>query len=112
MRVAQITDLHIVADPEQKVLDIDTHWALERVLASVMTADSLPDIVIATGECLNANSKKPFLIALHHTPIAPCSHMGCSLLDSLDLITTLHKHTNAKLIVSANIKGYEPIISA
>ncbi len=62
-----------------------------------------------TGEALNflqselqADPETPFLVALHHPPIAPCPHPICQLEAAADFLTTLGKYPNAKAVISGH----------
>jgi len=50
MQIVQISDLHISADPSANVFGVDTCWALEQVLASVMSSSEPPELIVATGD--------------------------------------------------------------
>ena len=53
MRIAHITDCHIVAPGEVMADRIDSRAALELAIERVVTLDPLPDVVIATGDLVN-----------------------------------------------------------
>ena len=57
------------------------------------------------------------LVALHHTPIAPCPSFGCQLLGASDFLTCLCSHSNARVVIaghshieaSANFNGIQVV---
>lgn len=42
------------------------------------------------------------MIALHHSPIAPCLALGCQLIGTADFLELLAQHPNAKLVLSGH----------
>ena len=58
MLIAQLSDPHIKS-PGQLLYDrIDTAGYLERAVAHVLKLDPLPDVVIMTGDLVEAASRK------------------------------------------------------
>jgi Icc protein len=50
MRILQISDIHIVPEPGREIYGVDSHLALERVLAAALARSPSPDVVVATGD--------------------------------------------------------------
>ncbi len=51
--IAQITDLHVRADPVSAFGSVDTGERLERVVDAIMSLDERPDTVIITGDLVD-----------------------------------------------------------
>jgi Icc protein len=43
-----------------------------------------------------------FLVALHHTPIAPCPSFGCHLVGASDFLDRLSSHSNARAVIAGH----------
>lgn len=77
MRIAHISDCHIV-DPGQTVADrVDSAAALARVVARIGALDPAPDLVVATGDLVNNGSAHEYdrltdLLAPLRAPVLPC----------------------------------------
>jgi Icc protein len=54
LRIAQITDTHLYADPNGKLLGLNTRHCLQQVVA--LAADRQPQLVIATGDLTHDGS--------------------------------------------------------
>ena len=186
MRILQITDLHILPEPDTRLFGVDTYSSLQRVLASALELDAAPEIIIASGDLAEdgspasyrrlrelliatgvpvfvlpgnhdtvANMQEalvggpiqmqqmqavggwkfaflnsqipgkshgrvtaenlralqceladdpdtPFLVALHHPPVAPCAHPICQLEDSDEFLAALRHYPNVKAIISGH----------
>ena len=53
MRIAHLTDTHIVGVGELMADRVDSRAALERAIDRIMDLDPLPDLVVATGDLVN-----------------------------------------------------------
>lgn len=60
VRIAHITDMHLLGDPDGRVLGIDPFAAFERVLALIAREDPRPDIVIASGDLSDDGSAESY----------------------------------------------------
>lgn len=58
LRVAQITDTHLYADPEGRLLGLSTLECLEQVIE--LAAERQPDIVVATGDLTHDASQAAY----------------------------------------------------
>ena len=50
LRVVQLSDFHLFADPEGCLLGLNTQFSLEKVLERVRREQQSPDLVVATGD--------------------------------------------------------------
>ncbi len=50
LRVVQITDSHLCAEPGGKLLAVDTDYSLQQVIRQVLQEQSTMDVVLATGD--------------------------------------------------------------
>ncbi|MBM1144300.1 3',5'-cyclic-AMP phosphodiesterase [Alcanivorax sp. MM125-6] len=50
LRVVQLSDFHLFADPEGRLLGLNTQFSLEKVLERVREEQAAPDLVVATGD--------------------------------------------------------------
>ncbi|VEB40764.1 3',5'-cyclic adenosine monophosphate phosphodiesterase CpdA [Chromobacterium violaceum] len=62
MRIAQLTDLHLFADRQGRLLGRDTHAALDRVLAALRTAEGV-EAVLLTGDVSQDESEASYHLA-------------------------------------------------
>jgi 3',5'-cyclic AMP phosphodiesterase CpdA len=56
MLIAQITDLHILADERPLLGQVDTAACLKRAVAALLALDPQPDVILATGDLVDAGS--------------------------------------------------------
>ncbi len=57
MRILQITDSHLYADPEQCLAGVNTQKSFIGVLDGALTQFSNPDLILATGDLVHDASK-------------------------------------------------------
>lgn len=50
MRVLQITDLHIMPEPNTEIYGVDSYKSLVRVLNEALSLEVKPDLIVATGD--------------------------------------------------------------
>lgn len=50
LRVLQLTDPHLMADPASKLLGVNTTESLDSVIAQVLRDQGQPDLILATGD--------------------------------------------------------------
>ncbi|OQS30645.1 hypothetical protein B0T41_01515 [Chromobacterium violaceum] len=62
MRIAQLTDLHLFADRQGRLLGRDTHAALDGVLAALRTAEGV-EAVLLTGDVSQDESEASYHLA-------------------------------------------------
>jgi len=60
LRVAQITDIHLLAEPNAKLHGVDTAIALQKVIDAIGELSPLPDLMIATGDLAEDGSKATY----------------------------------------------------
>ena len=54
------------------------------------------------GETLSADSERPAIVCLHHSPIRPCPSTGCHLENADELIAVLDSHANARAVLAGH----------
>ena len=54
------------------------------------------------GETLSADSQRPVIVCLHHSPIRPCPSTGCHLKNDAELIAALDSHANARAVLAGH----------
>jgi len=59
--VAQITDIHLFADPEQSLLGIKTEESYRAILAAIEHLDPQPDVLLLTGDLTQDADRKAYL---------------------------------------------------
>ena len=50
LRVVQLSDCHLFADPEGKLLGLNTQFSLDKVLELIRKEQPNPDLILATGD--------------------------------------------------------------
>ena len=60
LRVVQITDMHLLAEPDAKLYGIDTAIALQKVIDAIVVLSPLPKLIIATGDLAQDGSKASY----------------------------------------------------
>jgi len=60
LRVAQITDIHLLAEPGAKLHGVDTAIALQKVIDAIVELSPLPELIIATGDLAEDGSKATY----------------------------------------------------
>jgi len=60
LRVVQITDIHLLAEPDAKLRGVDTAIALQKVIDDIFELSPLPDLMIATGDLAEDGSKATY----------------------------------------------------
>ena len=50
LRVLQLTDPHLMADPAGALLGVNTRDSLDAVIAQVLRDHGQPDVILATGD--------------------------------------------------------------
>ncbi|MGB2923749.1 MAG: metallophosphoesterase [Limnothrix sp.] len=58
VRIAQITDTHLLADPEAEMREVKTWYSLQKVLATVQAFK--PEIIILTGDLAHEGEKEAY----------------------------------------------------
>ena len=90
VRLLQITDTHLFAEPEKALYGVNTHASLERVLAAARKSPK-PDLVLATGDLVHDESLTGYktLAVMLHTLDAPVAAIAGNhdALDSLKAIS-------------------------
>jgi len=59
VRLLQLTDTHLYADPEKRMFGVDTHQTLSDVVDAAMQQDP-PDVVIMTGDISQDESPESY----------------------------------------------------
>ena len=54
------------------------------------------------AETLSADSERPAIVCLHHSPIRPCPSTGCHLKNDDELIAVLDLHANARAVLAGH----------
>jgi Icc protein len=54
------------------------------------------------GETLSADSERPAIVCLHHSPIRPCPSPSCRLKNDDELIAVLDLHANARAVLAGH----------
>lgn len=54
------------------------------------------------GETLSADSERPAIVCLHHSPIRPCPSTGCHLKNDDEFIAVLDLHANARAVLAGH----------
>jgi Icc protein len=60
LRVAQITDIHLLPEPGAKLFGVDTAIALQRVINAIVELSPQPELIIATGDLAEDSSDKTY----------------------------------------------------
>lgn len=60
LRVVQITDLHLTANPESKLYGVDTTKSLEKVIGAIKGLPKQPDVIVATGDIAEDGSEASY----------------------------------------------------
>jgi len=60
LRVAQITDIHLLAEPGAKLHGVDTAIALQKVIDAIVELSPLPELIIASGDLAEDGSKAAY----------------------------------------------------
>ena len=60
LRVAQITDIHLTAQPGSELYGVDTAFSLEIVMDEIKQLPTPPDLIIATGDLAEDGSKTTY----------------------------------------------------
>jgi Icc protein len=88
LRVAQITDIHLLAEPNAKLHGVDTAIALQKVIDAIGELSPLPDLMIATGDLAEDGSKATYS-RLRHL-LAPVDIPVYVLAGNHDVISEMH----------------------
>ncbi len=104
VRLLQITDTHLYAEPEKTLYGVNTRASLQRVLAAARRHPK-PDLVLATGDLVHDESPAGYqtLTALLHTLDAPVAAIAGNhdALDSLQAIAGPNIRVGGKHILAA-----------
>ncbi|MCO7227410.1 3',5'-cyclic-AMP phosphodiesterase [Pleionea sp. CnH1-48] len=74
LRIVQVTDPHIFAEPEGKLLGLSTRVSFEAILARIQKEEIAPDLLLATGD-LSQDASEPayqYLLDKFHQLNYPC----------------------------------------
>lgn len=59
-RVAQITDIHLTAEPGSKLYGVDTALSLQNIVTQIHKLDKKPELIIATGDVAEDGAIKTY----------------------------------------------------
>lgn len=62
LRVLQLTDPHLMADPSGALLGVNTRDSLDAVIASVLAEELAPDLILATGDLAQDGSEQAYRV--------------------------------------------------
>lgn len=62
LRVLQLTDPHLMADPAGALLGVNTRDSLDAVIASALADDIAPDLILATGDLAQDGSEQAYRV--------------------------------------------------
>jgi Icc protein len=60
LRIAQITDIHLLAEPGAKLYGVDTAISMQKILEAITRLSPPPDLMIATGDLAEDGSKATY----------------------------------------------------
>ena len=104
VRLLQITDTHLYAEPEKTLYGVNTRASLQRVLSAARRHPK-PDLVLATGDLVHDESPAGYhiLTALLHTLDAPVAAIAGNhdALDSLQAIAGPNICVGGKHVLAA-----------
>lgn len=99
VRLLQITDTHLYADPDKKLYDVNTQASLQRVLKAARQRPQ-PDLVLATGDLVHDESPVGYetLASMLRTLDAPVAAIAGNhdALNSLQAIADKNIHIGGK----------------
>ncbi len=109
------SEMQKAADGEQfsnkRTVTLDA-WHVVMLNSQVIGSDhghlNAEELVFLSDE-LNNNLDKPTLVALHHTPCAPCVNANCQLDNRDELLALLKSHTQVKLVLAGHTHYAEKV---
>ena len=72
IKVLQLTDCHLFADPAQALKGVNTEQSFKQVLAQVAQAVQQPDLVLLTGDLAERGEISAYRRLLKHLPFFTC----------------------------------------
>ena len=118
IRVAQITDMHLTANPGSKLYGVDTAQSLKNVIKEIRKLPKIPDVIIATGDIAEDGSKITYrhlqdLLAELKLPVCvlPGNHDDMSemrssfYVDGYHCTTAMRFHDWGFIFVNSQVEG-------
>jgi len=96
MLLVQLTDIHLMASPEQTLRGVNTQATLEKVLAAIANLDQAPDLLLLTGDLANDGDATAYQRL--REAITPLSIPTYALMGNHDLRDRLSQHLTNHLI--------------
>lgn len=96
MLLVQLTDIHLMASPEQTLRGVNTQETLEKVLQAIANSDQKPDLFLLTGDLADAGDGEAYQRL--RSAITPMGIPTYALMGNHDLRDHLCQHLINDLI--------------
>jgi len=96
MLLIQLTDIHLMASPEQTLRGVNTQETLEKVLQAIANSDKKPDLFLLTGDLADAGDEEAYQRL--RSAITPLGIPTYALMGNHDLRDRLCQHLTSDLI--------------
>lgn len=102
LRILQITDTHLFADPSAKLLGLNTQHSFERVVETIISQQPAPDWIIATGDI--AQDASPAAYYRFIDTIAPIKTPFCWIPGNHDLRSVMASTTDFDALCMPDVR--------